>query len=85
MLRYANPKRFMDVSGVMLPWLAIPAAFLLAAGLYLALIWAPPDYQQGNTVRIMFVHVPAAWTAMMAYALMALASAVSLINRHPLT
>jgi heme exporter protein C len=84
MLRYANPKRFMDASGAILPWLAVPAALLVAVGLYLALFCAPRDYQQGDTVRIMFVHVPAAWTAMMAYALMALASAIALINRHPL-
>lgn len=83
MFAYANPKKFMDLSGRILPWLAIASALLLGAGLYLA-FKAPPDYQQGDTVRIMFVHVPAAWTAMMAYGLMALASAIGLVNRHPL-
>jgi heme exporter protein C len=83
MFAYANPKKFMDLSGRVLPWLAIASALLLGAGLYLA-FKAPPDYQQGDTVRIMFVHVPAAWTAMMAYGLMALASAIGLVNRHPL-
>src|SRR6202042_2289655 len=52
-------------------------------GLYLGLS-APPDYQQGETVRVMFLHVPAAWTAMMAYGLMAVASLVGLVWRHPL-
>ena len=83
MFRYANPKRFMDLSGALLPWIAAASALAFAAGLYLALT-APPDYQQGDSVRIMFVHVPAAWLGMMIYGLMALASLVSLVNRHPL-
>jgi len=83
MFEYANPKRFMDASARLLPWLCLAAAAALIAGLWLALT-APPDYQQGVTVRIMFLHVPAAWTAMMAYGLMALASIIGLINRHPL-
>ena len=83
MLRYANPKLFMDVSGKALPWLGTATALLFAAGLWLALT-VPPDYQQGITVRILFLHVPAAWTAMMAYGLMAIAAAVGLVYRHPL-
>jgi heme exporter protein C len=83
MYRYANPKRFMDMSGRILPWLAAATAVLFVVGLYLSLT-APPDYQQGETVRIMFVHVPAAWIAMMAYGVMALASLIGLVNRHPL-
>jgi len=83
MLRYANPTRFMQLSGTLVPWLGGLAIALLAMGLYLAFT-APPDYQQGDTVRVMFVHVPAAWTAMMAYGLMAVASLVGLVWRHPL-
>ena len=84
MLRYANPARFMRLSGAVLPWLATAAAILLAGGLYLGLFVAPRDYQQGDTVRVMFVHVPAAWTAMMGYGLMATASLIGLVWRHPL-
>jgi heme exporter protein C len=83
MLRYANPTRFMQLSTPLLPWLGGAALVLLAAGLYLGLS-VPPDYQQGETVRVMFLHVPAAWTAMMAYGLMAVASLVGLVWRHPL-
>jgi heme exporter protein C len=83
MLRYANPTRFMQLSGTLVPWLGGVSIALLAAGLFLGFS-APPDYQQGDTVRVMFVHVPAAWTAMMAYGLMAAASLVGLVWRHPL-
>ena len=83
MLRYANPTRFMQLSGMLVPWFGGVSVALLAAGLYLGFT-APPDYQQGDTVRVMFVHVPAAWTAMMAYGLMATASLVGLVWRHPL-
>jgi len=57
---------------------------LLAVGLYLALVVVPADYQQGDTVRIMFVHVPSAWMAMFCYTFLAVASAVALIWKHPL-
>ena len=84
MHRFANPARFMRLSAMLLPWCAAGAAGLLGMGLYLALFVAPPDYQQGEAVRIMFVHVPAAWMASFVYALMALMSAVALVWRHPL-
>jgi heme exporter protein C len=83
MMEFANPSRFMDLSGRVLPWLAVVAAAALGAGLVLGLL-APPDYQQSDTVKIMFLHVPAAWTAMMVYGLIALCSLVSVVNRHPL-
>ena len=84
MLELANPKRFMEVSYDFLPWTAIGAAAALALGFYLALFVVPPDYQQGDSVRIMFIHVPAAWSAMAVYVAMVVASVVSLIHRHPL-
>ena len=83
MFALANPKRFMDASARFLPWLALAAGVALAAGFILGFL-APPDYRQGTTVKIMFLHVPAAWTAMMGYGLLALASFFSLIWRHPL-
>ena len=61
MLRYANPKRFLDLSATLLPFLWILAIGLLGWGLYQAIFVVPPDYQQGDIVRIMYVHVPSAW------------------------
>ena len=56
----ANPARFMRISGAALSWLGGASLFVLAAGLVWSLLLAPPDYQQGESVRIMFIHVPAA-------------------------
>ncbi|MEM7429563.1 MAG: heme ABC transporter permease [Pseudomonadota bacterium] len=84
MQKYANPTRFNAIAGAVLPWCAGLTVLLFAVGLYLGLVEAPQDYQQGETVRIMFVHVPAAWMAMATYTVMALASAVAIIWRHPL-
>ena len=84
MHRFANPTRFMRYSAAILPWSGGLTAVLIAVGLYLALFVAPPDYQQGESVRIMFVHVPAAWMALFVYTGMAAASAMALIWRHPL-
>ncbi len=83
MFRLANPNRFMQWSAKLLPWCAGATALLLALGIWLALFVAPADYQQGDAVRIMYVHVPAAWMASFVYAAMAIASAVALIWRHP--
>lgn len=84
MNRFANPTRFLRLADAVLPWAAGVAALTLAAGFGLALVWSPPDYQQGEAVRIMYVHVPAAWMAMFVYANMALAAAVGLVWKHPL-
>jgi heme exporter protein C len=83
-LALANPARFMSFSGRLLPWLAGAGALLVAAGLYLAWFVAPADYQQGETVRIMFLHVPAAWLGMFFYSMMALSAIGTLVWRHPL-
>jgi heme exporter protein C len=80
----ANPARFLRLSAKALPWCGWVAGGTLAIGLYLSLLVAPPDYQQGDTVRIMFVHVPAAWMALSIYLFVAVASAVALVWRHPL-
>ena len=81
--RLANPTRFMELSGRLLQPTALLAALLLAAGLVMTAM-APPDYQQGHTVKIMFVHVPSAWLGMLGYALIAASSFGLLVFRHPL-
>ncbi len=80
----ANPTRFMALSARLLPWLSGLAALLILTGLWLTFFKAPPDYQQGETVKIMYVHVPAAWLGMMGYALVAMSSFGLLVFRHPL-
>ena len=82
--RFANPGRFLRLSGAVLPWLSGAALLLLGAGLGWGLFGAPADYQQGDAVRIMFVHVPAAQLALGGYLLLALCSLASIIWRHPL-
>ncbi|HEV2300490.1 MAG TPA: heme ABC transporter permease [Stellaceae bacterium] len=82
--RFANPGRFLQVSRRLLPWCGALAVLLILVGLYLALFVAPADYQQGEAVRIMYVHVPAAWMALNIYFFLALASGVALVAKHPL-
>lgn len=84
MHKLANPTRFTQLADRLLPWLAAATLLLFAAGLWQGLFVSPPDYQQGDSVRIMYVHVPAAWMSMAVYSVMALASACFLIWRHPL-
>ncbi len=84
MHKYANPLRYQRIADAVFPWALAGAAVLLVIGLYFSLVVAPPDYQQGEAYRIMFVHVPAAWMAMMIYGIMAAASIVAIIWRHPL-
>ncbi len=80
----ANPSRFLRLAGCLLPWLGWAAVLLLLAGLWLALVGSPPDYQQGDSVRIMYVHVPAAYMAVSIYAVMAVSAAIFLIWKIPL-
>jgi heme exporter protein C len=84
LLDYINPTRFLALAARALPWLSLAAAALLGVGLYAAFFLVPPDYQQGETVRIMYVHVPAAITSMIAYVVMTSASLGVLVWRHPL-
>lgn len=74
MHRFANPARFQRLVDPLLPWLAVVAVGLFALGLWWGLVRSPADYQQGDTVRIMYVHVPAAWNMMIAYFIVAIAS-----------
>lgn len=80
----ANPARFIRIADRILPWLCGLCVASFAFGLWQALLVSPPDYQQGESVRIMYVHVPAAWLCMMAYTIMAACSAAFLIWKHPL-
>ena len=80
----ANPTRFLNFAGAVIPWLAVLTAILLGVGLYQAFFVAPADYQQGETVRIMYIHVPAAWVGMGCYVVIAIAALGTLIWRHPL-
>ncbi len=79
----ANPARFRALVMTVWPWLAVATVLVFAVGLYLALT-APDDYQQGRTVRIMFIHVPAVWMAMAAYMVMVTSALGVLVWRHPL-
>lgn len=76
---YAAPKNFYRLAGRLIPWLGAITAILLAIGLYIGLVVAPPDYQQGDSYRIMFIHVPSAWMSMFVYVLMAGAAGVGLV------
>ena len=84
MVSLANPTRFLSLVDRIVPWLTAVTLILLCLGLYLSFFVAPPDYQQGETVKIMFIHVPAAWLAMFGYMLIAVAALGTLIWRHPL-
>ncbi|MEX4005682.1 heme ABC transporter permease [Neoaquamicrobium sediminum] len=79
----ANPTRFVALADRLVPWLAALSALTLAAGIWMGFA-APEDYQQGITVRIMYLHVPFAWLAMMCYSLMAVSTLGTLVWRHPL-
>jgi heme exporter protein C len=79
----ANPTRFLALTARMLPWLAALTAVVLAIGLTQSVL-APDDYQQGATVKIMFIHVPNAWLSMFVWGVMSIASLGTLVWRHPL-
>ena len=84
LFRYANPANFMRLSAAVLPFTTIATVLCIATALYLGFS-APPDYQQGRTVLIMFIHVPAATVAMSVYGAIAVCSLLSLVWRHPLS
>jgi heme exporter protein C len=79
----ANPSRFLSLAGRILPWLAALTVLVLAVGLYQSAT-APDDYQQGATVKIMFIHVPNAWLSMFVWGVMSVAALGTLVWRHPL-
>ncbi|TRO20839.1 heme ABC transporter permease [Ectopseudomonas mendocina] len=77
--KWGSPKWFYEMSGRWLPWLSIAAVLLSAAGLIWGLAFAPPDYQQGNSFRIIYIHVPAAFLAQSIYVTLAVAGLVGLV------
>ena len=79
----ANPSRFLALVGRVLPWLVAATVIAFVVGIALA-VAAPDDYQQGATVKIMFVHVPAAWLGSLIWAVMSIAALGTLVWRHPL-
>lgn len=80
---YGNPGNFLRIVARLLPWLWSSTILAFALGLF-GTFSAPSDYQQGETVRIMYIHVPAAWVAMLAYTVMTVSALGSLVWRHPL-
>jgi heme exporter protein C len=79
----ANPSRFLRAASIAIPWLGGATVILFAFALYRAML-APDDYQQGATVKIMFLHVPSAWLGMLCWGLMTVAALGTLVWRHPL-
>lgn len=82
--KLANPALFLRVTGPVVPISAVLTVLLLAAGTVMAFFFSPPDHKQGESVRIMYVHVPAAWLALQTYAVIAIASLVGFVWRHRL-
>ena len=80
----ANPTVFLSLVRRLVPWTAGLTIVLLLVGLYLTFFVAPPDYQQGESVKIMYLHVPAAWLALFTYVVMSVAALGTLVWRHPL-
>ena len=80
--RFANPQLFMSLSGRVLPWLVILAALTIVTGLVWGFFFTPDDFRQGSTVKIFYLHVPAAMMAINAWVMMLVASLIWLIRRH---
>ena len=79
--KFASPPHFYRLAGQLVPWFGWSAFVLIVAALYGGLVLAPPDYQQGDAFRIIYVHAPSAWMSLCVYVVMALASAIGLIWR----
>lgn len=79
--KFSSPKYFYEMSGRLIPWLAAIATILCIYGIYTGLFVAPTDYQQGESYRIIFIHVPAAWMSLFIYVVMAASSAIGIIWR----
>ncbi|WP_373186106.1 heme ABC transporter permease [Halopseudomonas sp.] len=82
--KLGSPKWFYDISGRWLPWFAVASALLIGVGTIWGLFFAPQDYQQGNSFRIIYIHVPAAFVAQSCYVMLAAAGIVTLVWRMKL-
>ena len=82
--KLSNPNRFQKLADNIYPWITYLSIFFLTIGMYYAFFNSPPDYLQGDTVRIMYIHVPSAWLSLLIYSTMALCSFVSIIWKHTL-
>ena len=79
--KFASPPHFYRLAGKLVPWFGWSAFLLIVTALYGGLVLAPPDYQQGDAFRIIYVHAPSAWMSLFVYVVMAVASAIGLIWR----
>jgi heme exporter protein C len=77
--KFSSPKYFYEMSAKLIPWFAVAALLVSVYGLYLGLFVAPTDYQQGESYRIIYIHVPAAWMSLFVYMVMAISAAIGLI------
>jgi heme exporter protein C len=82
--KFSSPKYFYTLSGRLIPWFGWLCLAFMLAGLYYGFFEAPPDYQQGESYRIMFIHVPSAWMSLFIYMVMATAGGIGLIWRMKL-
>ena len=77
--KLGSPPHFYRIAGKWMPWLALIFLVLLLTGLYGGLVLAPPDYQQGDSYRIIFIHVPSAWMSLFIYVVMAFCGVVTVV------
>ncbi len=84
MHRFANPQRFLSIARPLTPWLVGVGILLVLAGAYAGLCITPPDARQGDSARILYVHVPAAWLGMAGWGSISIAALMQLVWRHPL-
>ncbi len=84
MYRFSNPSNFQKLSKSIYPWISLSGLLFFVIGLYFSFFDSPPDYLQGETVRIMYIHVPSAWLSLQIYLIMAICSFISIVYKHTL-
>ena len=84
MIKFANPSNFQKFSDRIFPFSNLVTVTFFVIGLYFSFFKSPPDYLQGETVRIMYIHVPCAWLSLMIYSIMAICSFISIVFKHTL-